>query len=313
MKKMLCMLLCLTLLLGCASASGLGGLAGGGLAGLTGAVSPMPLPDPAEVLGVSGRLIQENYQFSPDFLCDAYFYTDVNGQVFISAYNSVVQELGYTVTEGTVDGTTAYRLEQAQTGLYALLVPDFQGGVLLLVEAGLSFGSTADSGSAGTQPAPAPQPEMPESDYLTFTYNGDAFSLGLSNVVPHEVGDGEIILNFFGNDETIDYISIYLPIDAEAGQDFVTTQEQGTQGLKFYVSGQTPFNSTHGGGSFYVWNSSNDDGSMDSASGDYFHLTILSVTRDSDAIRISGSFDGQFYQGREVFQNGEFFAIVPLS
>ena len=144
MKKMLSLVLALMLCMACAAASaaGFSGLSGGGFSGLSVSGGAEALPDPAKVTDSYGTLMQADYAFSSDYLCDAYIYERPRTiNAFTDEYFSLCRKAGYTVTETTVDGVNAYSI-QADDAHYALLVTNFDGQMLLLVQKGMDFSPT---------------------------------------------------------------------------------------------------------------------------------------------------------------------------
>jgi len=131
MKKQVAVILALVLSI-CfvsACASGLSGLNIGGQSGLSSAT----LPDPAKVLDSYGKLLQADYAFSEQFLCDAYLYDSPSSiSDFMDRYTVVCRKAGYSVTQTEVDGAAGYSIQNG-SGVSALLVPNYQGQMLIML------------------------------------------------------------------------------------------------------------------------------------------------------------------------------------
>lgn len=144
MKKLFVLLLTAMLLMSCAYAGSLEDLlnqpAGGSLDDLIEAPSGL-LPDPCLANSKDptfvGELYRENFTLGTDYVCDAYLYPRVSNS-FVSSYTRVLQKFGYTMTETTVDGRDGYSI-QCGDGLEALMITDFNGKMLFLVEKGMDF------------------------------------------------------------------------------------------------------------------------------------------------------------------------------
>ena len=117
--------------------------------GLTGLFSQSPqsngreekggLPDPGEVLGSSGELMESNYNFADDYFCDVYAYNfPTNKSYFIQEYKELAATAGFTVAEGTLEGTEAYVMENESSSSYLIFVKS-ENTMLLLVDVNASF------------------------------------------------------------------------------------------------------------------------------------------------------------------------------
>lgn len=136
MKRALCIAICLLLL--CATALGASG--------------ELVLPDPSEALGQAGTLLRTDYPFSEDYLCDAYTYPlPDDADAFLARYAELAENSGFSLTACVADGVDAYRIERADSPLHALLFPEYQGKLLLLVPEGMRL-------STEPEPTPTPQP-----------------------------------------------------------------------------------------------------------------------------------------------------------
>lgn len=150
MKKTICALILIALLCAAATGEGLTGLG-------------QSLPNPAALLGASGKLIQENYSFAWDYLCDAYTYPlPEDSAEFLEAYIALAEQAGCSVSDTTADGQQALRIDSPDGSRYALLFPEFQGQILLLMQTGLKFAPETTPTPASTpKPSPTPLPATP--------------------------------------------------------------------------------------------------------------------------------------------------------
>ena len=106
MKKLFALVLAAMMLLSCGTASAQG------LAGLTGDTgSAKPLPDPVEVTESHGKLLQADYQFSEDYLCDAYVYETPEARDFVDMYTVICRKAGYTGTASDIDCAKGYTIQ----------------------------------------------------------------------------------------------------------------------------------------------------------------------------------------------------------
>lgn len=133
MKKIVSLMLCAVLLCCAAFASGFDGL-----------TSIMnTVPDPGPLLLSIGSLLQTDYQFADDLLCDVYVYHmpyDENGwPLFLNAYAEELYLVGYDCETTTVDDVKVYRIEKPGSDIYSLLIPDFEGKIVFLVNVDMPF------------------------------------------------------------------------------------------------------------------------------------------------------------------------------
>ena len=98
------------------------------------------LPDPAELLGKEGTLYAEDYEFAEDYVCSAYFYETADDD-FFNDYLGLAEDSGFDLYRTTVDDCDAFLMQYG--GRDALLFPDFEGSMLLLVENGMEFAGAA--------------------------------------------------------------------------------------------------------------------------------------------------------------------------
>ena len=107
------------------------------------AIPPQPLPDPNEAMDV-GRFefVASNYQFSEDYVCDAYLYDQPEDfDSFLEQYAELALGNRHRMEETTLDGMKAYAFVSYHT---AYLIPDFEPGkMLLLVAEKMEFGGAA--------------------------------------------------------------------------------------------------------------------------------------------------------------------------
>lgn len=290
MKRILALGLALALLLPAAAcAGGLGGLGGAGLAGLAGEQSDdVFVPDAGEQIGAVGEVIQENYQFSEDYVCTAYSYPDspADAEAFKTEYLGEAAVNGLHTEAVTVEGYEGYKLT-AEDGRYALVFPYYGDGMLVLVENGLSYG-------------------MPHAQdcYLSFKRNGRAFSYTFDGEVSckearRSTGTSrsfEISCYFTRADITLFTLrfpnhvkpSTYLSVDRDRLIDglYLDTAEEGS--LVFYDSP--------------------NHHQMESSK-DFFTLRINSMYESADGLVIGGEFSGSFQRGEITYTDGLFRVI----
>lgn len=298
----------------------------GGLDALMELLPPEPLPDPAELVGSEGSLLAEDFQYSADYLCDAYLYANPeNWDGFFLNYEAMLVESGYTATLTEDGGRVVYRLEQAGTGECALLVPNFQGHMLLLIQQGMAFAAAAEEPAAApdptlkptAEPTPEPTPEptaeltpapTPEEDYLQVTCNGwDVRMHGFVHT-KDDIGALRRYSLWFqkSDDMYIDNIWIYFPRYIQAGTEYYASLENPNSSASIQVEGSElngDYVSSAKSGSTYK--------EAITSKGDYFYLMIESITETEDTAVITGTFEAQFLNGSEVLENGSFRATVP--
>lgn len=293
MKKTSILLLTflLTLLL-CSSAcaAGLSGLGGSDNAGeldnLNQRGKPGLLPDPIIAMenpADIGTLLQADYAFSDDYLCDAYVYPRQTSR-FYSSYSSVLRAFGYTMTETTVDGLEGYSISWGD-GKEALLVKDFDGQMLFLVEKGMDFVLT---------------------NVASCVYNGDDYTMYLHfSDTPDEYPHDRWGATYKLDDGSFELWSIDIPKSARTGKIYEIADESDCfDGLQMEYKANYKYKTLlYDSVSLY-----RTDGIRNSR--DY---AIITVTRMEDTPRgklIVGTFEGSFYKSDDVFENGTFSAII---
>lgn len=109
------------------------------------------LPDVGLHLGIEGQCQMEDYAFADDYHCNVWVYArPAQADASLAAWLLQALEQGYTLRKTTVEGQLAYQVAE-DGGLYALLFPEFQGAVMLLVQQGMAYGPTPTA-------TPAPEP-----------------------------------------------------------------------------------------------------------------------------------------------------------
>lgn len=286
MKKFFAPLIALMLCLSIAPAfaTGLSGL-GGGLSGLTSARAE-PLPDPSKALGELGALLQADYAFAEDYICDAYIY-DRPGSVnnFIDKYTQVCRDAGYSIAETTVDGAAGYSIQNG-SGPYALLVTDFDGQMLLLVEKGMDF-----------------TPEK-RTNYATCLYNGRECELEVSSTDTWAFVNAYNIM-FRAKNAPFKYINLYFPQHARSGDEFYVDKNAFIEGFEvslnnddWLVSSQQKY---YGG----------RDDEIESSK-DFGLLKITTLKDTDDGLLVEGVFSGSFNKGDLTIEDFAFSAILDL-
>lgn len=286
MKRSLSLVLALIFCLLCSTAfaAGLSGLGSGGLSGLSLGGSSDALPDPAEVTEETGSLLQADYAFSGDYLCDAYLYPRPDNTAdFIDQYTVVCRKAGYTLNETTVDGARGYSI-QSGDGKYALLVPNYEGQMLFLVQKGMTF---------------TPQTR---TNYATFTYNNRDYEAEVYFTSEWA------FYNAFGvtfkvERAPFETLTIYFPQYARSGDEFYVGKSDFIEGFeismdhdRWLLNSLQPF---YGG----------RDDDIES-SRDYAQLVLHTVKDTDDGILVEGTFNGSFRSGDVVFEDFVFSAII---
>lgn len=279
MKKFLALILAVLLTAVCsaASATGLAGLLGGTQ------TTAEPVPDPAAVTGAYGSLLAENYQFSADYLCDAYVYAKPTDRSFIDQYTVRCRQAGYTVTAATIDGAKAYTIQNGD-GSYACLFPDYSGQMLLLIQKGMNFELQT------------------RTNYATIIYNNRAYELELWSADEWLAFDAWEL--YFKCDRgVIKYIQITLPRYAVSGDEYYVSGTSHVKGFslmldmeKTLVDINEPL--------FGVRRDAIDN------SRDYAHVVIHTVRDVEGGVLIEGEFNGSFERGTIVIEDFIFSAIV---
>lgn len=114
------------------------------------------LPDAGICLDVSVQQQMKEYVFSQDYVCDVWVYPrDSRTDDLLADWIMQALDSGYTVSRTVVEGQTAYRLED-ETGLYALMFPQYQGAVMLMIQQGMDY--------VPAMPTPVPEPVAQPAD-----------------------------------------------------------------------------------------------------------------------------------------------------
>ncbi len=292
MKKLCVLLLALMIALtGTAFAGGLGGLgggtAGGGINGLTSTTTL--LPDPCLALveedpDMVGKLYQADYQFSADYLCDAYLYPYL-GRNFVSDYTYILKKFGYTITETKVDGVDGYSIQRGD-GLEALLVLDFDGQTLFLVEKGMDFVLT---------------------NVMTCEYNGSHTEgyLWLKSTPERFVLQNNWGMTFKGVNAKFDRLQFYIPDYTVAGDIYeIMSTGDAYEDLKLTLWPKT--------GNPVALLYDNASWRQDEINSNKDHVTFV-ITRleeTSQGTLVVGTFEGSFDSGKYEFENGFFSGMV---
>lgn len=97
------------------------------------------LPNVGTCLGTEGQCQMVDYAFSADYHCDVWVYPrSAQTDALIGDWLLQTLEQGYVLSKTTVEGETAYCVVDS-SGRYALLFPEFQGVVMLLVQQGMRY------------------------------------------------------------------------------------------------------------------------------------------------------------------------------
>lgn len=287
MKRCFALFLALLLLLSAAPAfaAGLSGLGGGGLSGLVSDKNE-PLPDPSEALDELGSLLMADYAFSEDYLCDAYVYNRPGSvNTFIDKYTQLCRNAGYSVAETTVDGAAGYMIKNSSDP-YALLVTDFEGQMLLLVEKGMDF-----------------TPEK-RTNYATCLYNGRECELEVVDTGTWAFVNAYEIM-FKAKSAPFKYLTLYFPQYARSGDEFNVDKNSFIEGFEvslnndgWLVSSQQKY---YGG----------RDDEIESGK-DFGRLEITTLEDTDDGLLVEGLFSGSFNKGALVIEDFVFSAILDL-
>lgn len=292
MKKLCAILLALMLMLtGTAFAGGLGGLGGGqtggGFKGLT--TQTTLLPDPCLALvdedpDMIGKLFQADYQFSEDYLCDAYIYPYL-GRKFVAEYTYILEKFGYTMTETKVDGVAGYSIQRGD-GLEALLVLDFDGQTLFLVEKGMDFVLT---------------------NVMTCVYNGTDTTgyLWLKSTPGQYVLSNSWGMTFKGVNAKFDRLDFDIPDYAAAGDVYeIMSTRDAFEDLKLTLWPKT--------GNPVALLYDNASWRQDEINSDKDHVTfeVLRLEETEMGMLLVGTFEGTFDSGKYEFEDGSFSAMI---
>lgn len=280
MKRFLALVLTTLLLASCsaASASGLAGLLGGSSA------TTKPVPDPSVINGVYGSLLAENYQFSADYLCDAYVYaTPDDVRDFIDMYTVRCRQTGYSVTAATIDGAKAYTIQNGD-GSYACLFPDYGGQMLLLIQKGMTF-------------------ELQQrTNYATLIYNNRTYEMELWKAEEWLWFDAWE-LYFRCNRSDIEYIQLTLPNSAASGDEYYVSGSDHVEGFSLMLNMEEQLLDINEP-LFGVRRDAIDN------SRDYAHLVVHTVREVEGGVLIEGEFNGSFEKGTIIIEDFIFSAIV---
>ena len=103
------------------------------------AQTALTFPDPGDILGVSGRLIQKDYIFSENYTCDAWqwsFPSQWDAERIGLVMSGIAQAVfGWQSQSTVVDGCDAYVFTRSDAE-QVVLFPYYEGAVLLLVPPG---------------------------------------------------------------------------------------------------------------------------------------------------------------------------------
>ncbi|MBQ7845757.1 MAG: hypothetical protein IJ392_06340 [Clostridia bacterium] len=131
--------------------------------------SAQVLPDAGAVLDVSPQQQMADYVYSPDYVCNVWVYPrDARTDNRIADWIMAALHSGYTIRYTTVDGQTAYRLEDA-SGRYALMFPQYQGAVMLMIQQGMDYAPALATPTPKATAKPVDDPIIttsPNSDWV---------------------------------------------------------------------------------------------------------------------------------------------------
>ena len=283
------------------------------------AASVPAVPDPADFTGGERVTVAEDADLGDGYICDAYAYEmpeDMNA--FASAYITEAQARGFAVTKGTALRQQAVFLT-AESGSFAVLIPEYEDGMLLMVPKGMALGepehtSAFDAfdalisggggfsmdGGGGQQETPQTQQE--EAFYLTFARNGRTMSAEFDgrkasceagrrmNGTAHTFD----IVHYFKR-QPITLFHISFPNYAQAGDEFYVTRDKLINGLYLYTSEE---------GSLVFYDSPYHH--QMSGRKDYFRVRITGSYDNGDGLVLEGEFDGSFNNGETVYSDGRF-------
>jgi len=283
MKKTLALVLILMLLASSAMASGLGGLfgggsSGGGIEGLLGE-KETKLPDPAEVIGESGELLQKNYEFAAGYICTAYSFPNPNVESrFINSYSELAKQNGYSVTAASMpetQGLSTYSVQNGD-GKRAYIILGVQGNTLLfLVENGMEFETYVKMNTA------------------TLVYNGVECEMEVFLSELPKSGNNQYEFSFRADPPApFKYMTMEIPATLKEGDVFYSERGSWAPGFDIWV--QEAWN----------WDQLINDG-FDLPT-DYAMMTITKVEKTQSFLFIDGTFEGRFYEGTKTITDGKF-------
>ena len=287
-RLFLCLLAIAVLLPSAGFASGLGGLTGGGLSGLleeNASGEPGVVPDPAEILGAQGSVLQSDYTFTAGYVCTAYLYPQAeNLEAFVSDYTAAAEQNGFTVQPVETEGYTGWQY-QAPDGSYALLFPEFEGNVLLLVQNGMQFGEPARSDL-----------------YISFPRNGRSIegtwqdgTIGCEESRRSIGTSTSFEIMYYFSRAPITYFTMAFPNYAQAGDVFHVTRDRLIDGVTMYTAED----------GYLVFHDISEEHRMESDS-DYLRIEIESMTETDAGMVIEGTFSASFDRGQMTYTDGEF-------
>ena len=97
------------------------------------------VPDPAQYIGSVGSLYQKGMSIY-DVIYDAYLFPrPVSIESFTADYAQAAADAGYIVENGTLEVYSILRVTDSSTNNAALVFPDYQGYVMLLVPPSMNF------------------------------------------------------------------------------------------------------------------------------------------------------------------------------
>lgn len=297
MRRLTALLLSLVLFLpAAAGASGLGGLRDAVLSQSGGSI-----PDPASLLGQEGELIRENYEFIEGYYFSAYLYpqpTNETTEDFLDHYEQLVEARGLekqmTQIEG-YDGLAVF----VDDDHCAILIPDFDGKILLLVSNGTDFNGASKSASAS--PTAAPEPEE-AGYYLRVKRNGRQLEYAWNS---HQTSCKEVTRSI-GTSKSFEISCIFqraeitlftlcFPNYAQTGDEFYVTPNSLIDGLYFYTAEE---------GSLVFYDASYEHKMKGGK--DFFRVSITRMEHTEDGLVIEGAFEGSFQNGTILYEEGSF-------
>jgi len=114
------------------------------------------LPDVGQQLDVRVHQQMENYVFSADYVCGVWVYArDGRTDDGMARWLKQALDAGFTVKRTEVEGNDAYRVEDG-AGRYALMLPNYQGAVMLMVQNGMTYAPTVATPTPAPTSTPAP-------------------------------------------------------------------------------------------------------------------------------------------------------------
>lgn len=283
------------------------------------------VPDPADFTGGKRSVAAQDVDLGDGYICDAYAYelpADMNA--FAKAYITEAQARGFAVSKGTALDHQAVFLTP-QSGAFAVLIPEYEDGMLLLVPKGMTLGSQAAQGSAfdafddlidggsvfsvdsagGGEPAGAQQEQT--KFYLTFVRNGRTMSA--------EFGDREASckegsrltgtsryfeISYYFKRQPITLFTLAFPDYAQAGDEFYVTRDSLIDGLYLYTAQEESL----------VFHNSPYHHQMKGRK-DYFSVRITKSYDNGDGLVLEGEFEGSFNNGETVYSDGRFCVLCP--